>query len=65
MRDDLSVLLFEQAQILDGERSEDPAAFTARLNRLVARGLCQRPAVNGAAGRVRHGRVEVFDVTRH
>jgi molecular chaperone HtpG len=37
--DDLSALLFEQAQILDGELPEDPAAFTARLNRLVARGL--------------------------
>ncbi len=37
--DDLSALLFEQAQILDGELPEDPAAFAARLNRLVARGL--------------------------
>ena len=36
---DLSALLFEQAQILDGEVPEDPAAFTARLNRLVVRGL--------------------------
>jgi molecular chaperone HtpG len=33
--DDLSLLLLEQAQILDGELPEDPAAFTARLNRLV------------------------------
>ena len=33
--DDLSLLLFEQAQILDGELPQDPAAFTARLNRLV------------------------------
>jgi molecular chaperone HtpG len=37
--DDLSLLLLEQAQILDGELPEDPAAFTARLNRLVLQGL--------------------------
>jgi molecular chaperone HtpG len=37
--EDLSLLLFEQAQILDGELPEDPAAFTARLNRLVLHGL--------------------------
>ena len=37
--DDLSRLLFEQAQILDGELPEDLAAFAARLNRLVALGL--------------------------
>src|SRR5262249_13378158 len=36
---DLSLLLFEQAQILDGEVPEDPAAFAARLNKLVVRGL--------------------------
>jgi molecular chaperone HtpG len=36
---DLAELLFEQAKILDGEVPEDPAAFTARLNRLVVRGL--------------------------
>jgi molecular chaperone HtpG len=36
---DLSALLLEEAQILDGEVPEDPAAFTARLNRLVMRGL--------------------------
>jgi molecular chaperone HtpG len=36
---DLSALLFEQAQLLDGELPEDPAAFVERLNRLVARGL--------------------------
>jgi molecular chaperone HtpG len=37
--EDLSLLLLEQAQILDGELPEDPAAFAARLNRLVlARG---------------------------
>jgi molecular chaperone HtpG len=34
---DLSFLLLEQAQILDGELPEDPAAFTNRLNRLVVR----------------------------
>jgi molecular chaperone HtpG len=36
---DLSFLLLEQAQILDGELPEDPAAFANRLNRLVLRGL--------------------------
>jgi len=36
---DLAALLFDQAQILDGEVPEDPAAFAARLNRLVVRGL--------------------------
>ena len=36
---DLSALLFEQAQILDGAVPDDPAAFAARLNRLVLSGL--------------------------
>jgi molecular chaperone HtpG len=36
---DLAALLFEEAQILDGELPDDPAAFAARLNRLVTRGL--------------------------
>jgi molecular chaperone HtpG len=36
---DLAELLFEQAQILDGEVPADPAAFVKRLNRLVERGL--------------------------
>jgi molecular chaperone HtpG len=36
---DLALILFEQAQILDGEVPDDPAAFTSRLNRLLARGL--------------------------
>jgi molecular chaperone HtpG len=36
---DLSFLLLEQAQILDGELPEDPAAFATRLNQLVLRGL--------------------------
>ena len=36
---DLSFLLLEQAQILDGELPEDPAAFASRLNRLVLRGV--------------------------
>jgi molecular chaperone HtpG len=36
---DLAELLFAQAKILDGEVPDDPAAFTARLNRLVVRGL--------------------------
>lgn len=36
---DLSFLLLEQAQILDGDLPEDPAAFANRLNALVLRGL--------------------------
>ena len=36
---DLSFLLLEQAQILDGELPEDPAAFAGRLNRLVLHGI--------------------------
>ncbi len=38
---DLSFLLLEQAQILDGELPEDPAAFASRLNQLVLRGLAK------------------------
>jgi molecular chaperone HtpG len=41
---DLSFLLLEQAQILDGELPEDPAAFASRLNQLVLKGL---PKENG------------------
>jgi molecular chaperone HtpG len=36
---DLSMLLLEQAQILDGELPEDPAGFANRLNQLVLRGI--------------------------
>jgi molecular chaperone HtpG len=36
---DLAEVLFDQACILDGEVPENPAAFTARLNRLIMRGL--------------------------
>jgi molecular chaperone HtpG len=36
---DLSFLLLEQAQILDGELPEDPAGFANRLNRLVVAGF--------------------------
>jgi molecular chaperone HtpG len=36
---DLSFLLLEQAQILDGELPDDPAAFAGRLNQLVLRGV--------------------------
>jgi len=36
---DLAFLLLEQAQILDGELPDDPAAFASRLNRLVLRAL--------------------------
>ena len=38
---DLSFLLLEQAQILDGELPEDPAAFANRLNQFVLRGLAR------------------------
>jgi molecular chaperone HtpG len=38
---DLSFLLLEQAQILDGDLPEDPAAFASRLNQLVLRGLAK------------------------
>jgi molecular chaperone HtpG len=38
---DLSFLLLEQAQILDGELPEDLAAFASRLNQLVLRGLAK------------------------
>ena len=38
---DLSFLLLEQAQILDGELPEDPSAFANRLNRLLVAGLCK------------------------
>ena len=36
---DLAELLLDQAHILDGEVPDDPAAFAARMNRLIARGL--------------------------
>ncbi len=36
---DLSLLLLEQAQILDGELPDDPAGFAGRVNRLVLRAL--------------------------
>ncbi len=35
---DIAALLLDQAHILDGEVPDDPAAFAARLNRLVVRG---------------------------
>jgi molecular chaperone HtpG len=34
---DLSALLFEQAQLLDGEIPDDPAQFATRINRLITR----------------------------
>jgi molecular chaperone HtpG len=39
---DLSFLLLAQAQILDGELPEDPAAFAIRLNQMVLRGVTKR-----------------------
>ena len=41
--DDISLLLFDQAQILDGEVPDDPAEFAKRLNRLVMRGVAGSP----------------------
>ena len=41
--DDISLLLFDQAQILDGEVPDDPAEFAKRLNRLVVRGVASSP----------------------
>jgi molecular chaperone HtpG len=38
---DLSFLLLEQAQILDGELPADPAAFANRLNQLVLKGIAK------------------------
>lgn len=37
--EELSLLLFEQAQILDGDLPADPAAFAGRINRFALRGL--------------------------
>jgi molecular chaperone HtpG len=45
---DLSLLLLEQAQILDGELPEDPAAFANRLNGLVLRGVSRKPGPSSA-----------------
>jgi len=36
---DLAWLLLDEAHILDGEVPDDPTAFAARVNRLIARGL--------------------------
>jgi molecular chaperone HtpG len=41
--DDISRLLFDQAQILDGEVPDDPAEFAKRLNRLIVRGVASGP----------------------
>ena len=37
--DDAAVLLFGEARILDGEPPDDPADFSARIARLIERGL--------------------------
>lgn len=37
--DDAAVLLYGEARILDGEPPEDPADFSARIGRLIERGL--------------------------
>jgi molecular chaperone HtpG len=37
--EDAARLLFDQAQILEGQPVSDPAAFSARLSRLMAKGL--------------------------
>lgn len=36
---DISELLYDEARIVDGEVPDDPAAFTARVNRLVVKAL--------------------------
>jgi molecular chaperone HtpG len=41
MAADISLLLLEQAQILDGDLPADPAAFANRLNQLVLRGIAK------------------------
>jgi molecular chaperone HtpG len=41
--EDLARLLFDQAQILDGEVPDDPAEFAKRLNRLVVRAVATNP----------------------
>jgi len=38
---DLAALLLDQAQILDSEVPDDPAAFAARLNRMLVRRMSQ------------------------
>jgi molecular chaperone HtpG len=39
LRDDLAHLLLDEARVLDGERPADARAFSARLGRLMAKGL--------------------------
>jgi molecular chaperone HtpG len=49
---DLSSLLLEQAQILDGELPDDPAAFAARINRIIVRGFDFHRQGDGMTDRV-------------
>jgi molecular chaperone HtpG len=37
--DDAAILLFGEARILDGEPPEDPVDFSARIGKLIERGL--------------------------
>jgi molecular chaperone HtpG len=37
--DDAAVILYGEAQILDGERPDDPADHAARIGRLLEKGL--------------------------
>jgi hypothetical protein len=58
---DVSLLLLEQAQILDGELPEDPAAFAIRLNQGVGFRSCQamgRKLVHFKSALQRHRKAE-------
>jgi molecular chaperone HtpG len=43
-KEDAAHLLYDEARVLDGERPADPKAFSARLARLMTRGLHSRTA---------------------
>ncbi len=58
--DDLSFLLLEQAQILDGELPEDLVKFTARLNRLVLKSSTG-DGLSEISDRARQGQPDVFE----
>jgi molecular chaperone HtpG len=45
-KEDAAHLLYDEARVLDGERPEDAKAFSARLARLIGRGLGQSPRSN-------------------
>ncbi len=47
IRTDAAHLLFDEARIADGELPIDPRAFSARLTRLLQRGIGRRSNVGG------------------